>query len=169
MGLDLGPNCTLYYVFYFMIWFSSHGDRDFLKRLFTFIRPVTKEGQNIAFEIHSHQRGDITLSPSVMAITLLLRLLHSSTASSSNFSWSWATARSRVQRCQTAVVDLLMAALLASFPFFSSSEASPSKATIFSWKEFITDTKAWSGKRRREVEGRDDFFKNSTDFGKVQN
>lgn len=158
MGLDLGPNCTLHSVFYFMIWFSSHGDRDFLKKAFYFHKANFKKGTKYCFQDTFSSVRRHYFDPLVMVITLLLKFVHSSTASSSNFSWSWATARSRVQRCQTAVVDLLMAALLASFPVLSSSEASPSKATIFSWKEFITDTKAWSGKRRKEVEERDDFF-----------
>ena len=130
----------------------------FFKKAFYFHKAdLKKRSKTPLFKIHSHQQGNNTLSPSVMEITLLLKLFHSSTASSSIFSWSWATARSRVQRCQTAVIDLLMVALLAPFPVLSSSEALPSTATIFSRKELTTDTKAWVG-RGTEVEGRDGFF-----------
>lgn len=50
MGLDLGPNCTLHYVFYFMIWFSSHGDRDFFKKAFYFHKANFKKGTKHCFQ-----------------------------------------------------------------------------------------------------------------------
>lgn len=141
------------------------------KRLFIATMLISKEkkkDQNTVFKMYFHRRGNNTLSPSIVGITFVFKFFHSSTASSRIFSWSWATARRRAQRCQTVVIDLPMVALLASFPDFSNSEVLSSRATIFSWKELTTDTKAWSWGRKREVVG-EIFFKSSMDLGKAQN
>lgn len=83
-----------------------------------------------------------------LEFTLSLKLFHSSTASSKIFSCSWATFRSRVQRCQTVVMDLLIDALLASLLIFSSCKAFSSRAVIFSWKELTTDTRVCKSKNK---------------------
>ena len=136
-------HCTLHMVYCFIIWFSCHQNR--ISKNFYFHKTnFKKKSKILLFKIHNYRGvgGNNNESPSIKAITLLLKFFHSSTASSSIFSWSWATARSRAQRCQTVVMDLPMVALLASFPVVSSCEALPSRATIFSWKELTTATNA---------------------------
>lgn len=137
----MGLNCTLHFVLCFITQFLCHWNRDLKEPLLlseSWLQKAAKYRVSKYIIINEERK----VSPWTVETTLLLKPIHSSTASSRIFSWSWATARRRVQRCQTVVIDLLRVALLASFPVFSSCEAFSSRATIFSWKELTTDTKA---------------------------
>lgn len=125
MGLDLGPNCTLHSVFYFMIWFFQVMEIEFFEKGFYFHKPISKKGQSIAFQDTFSSVRRHYFDPSVMVITLLL------SSSTHPLHLPVISPGPGPQRSSNAARQLSLtccqAALLASFPVLSSSEASPLK------------------------------------------